>query len=308
MKYAILALLLLAGCAEGGGNGSASSCALVRKTVLPVVFQDGEPIIAVTVNGVAGHMILDTGSGITTFTLQARDRFTLPDDQTQRTNLSGIGNSSGHYNSFVETMQFGDITVHSLSKLAVDMRFSKGITADGIVGSDLLKDYDVDLDLAHGQVIVYNGRNCPEQRPDWTATAELLPPSSLRRALGANFTSVEVDGKPANAEIDSGATSIVIERSFAATLGVTDDVLKQDRQGQVLGVGTKTAPSALHTFKTLKVGSQTIARPRLVVTALGTTNLVHDYQILLGEPYLRTHRVWISYPGYQVYTASAVRP
>lgn len=308
MKYALALLLLLAGCAEGGSMASTGSCALVKRTDLHVDFEDGVPVVPVTINGIPGHMVLDTGAGITTFSEQARQKFALPNDQSTRTTIVGIGNTSGHMNSLIETMQIGDVTLHNMSKVAVDLRFGKDITADGYLGSDILADYDVDLDLGHRHVTLYAGRNCPQVRPDWTATADTLPPSTLHRAIAATAVSVDVDGHPGNAIIDSGASAVVIDRSFAASLGATEAILNADPHGQTLGLGTRTAAAVLHRFSTLKVGSQTYARPQLLVTELPTTNLVHYVQLLLGEPYLRTHRVWISYRGYQVYTAAATKP
>jgi predicted aspartyl protease len=307
MKYVCLALLLLAGCAEGGG-GSAASCALVKKTELPIVFEQRLPVVAVTINGVAGHMVLDTGAGLTVFSEQARAKFQLPDDSTMQTTLVGIGNAAGHRNSFVETLQLGDVTQHNLSKVAVDLRFVDGVTADGYLGSDILQGYDVDLDLGHRRVTLYAGRNCPQVRPDWTAQADLLPASSLRRALQASYVGAEIDGHAVNAVIDTGATSSVVDRSFAAGLGVTDEMLKGDRHGTAQGMGTRVSTVVLHRFTSAKIGSETIARPNLIVTDLPTLNTVHNFQMLVGEDYLRTHRVWISYPAYQVYVAPAIRP
>ncbi len=308
MKYALTLLLSLAGCAQGGGLGPGASCALVKQADVPVVYQGQLPVVAVTINGKPTHLVLDTGAQTTVLAETAREKFGLPDDSSMRTELAGVGNYAGRKNSFIETFQLGNITLHNLSKVAVPLRFAAGITADGYLGSDLLGEYDVDLDLPHQHVTLYAGRNCPQVRPDWTATADLLPAAPLHRALPANFVSAEVDGHAGTAAVDTGAAFSVIDRQFAATLGVTDTSLQADRQRTAIGTGVNTSKVWLHRFESFTIGAEKIARPNLVVAELPSLNLSHYFQFLIGEDYLRTHRVWISYPGYQVYAAPARRP
>jgi hypothetical protein len=173
---------------------------------------------------------------------------------------------------------------------------------DGFLGIDRIGKYDLDIDFPHNRVGLYRPRNCNNGIPEWDMPYDALPIAPLGRALTNMMISVDVDGKQQNAEIDTGSSGTVLDRARALALGVTPDALAADRQITVRGATTMTT-SALHRFTTIKVGNQISTQPLISVTDLPNADRGGHLHMLLGNDYLRRHRLWISHENFTVYVA-----
>jgi predicted aspartyl protease len=115
--------------------------------------------------------------------------------------------------------------------------------------------------------------------------------------------SVTLDGMAENALVDTGASYTTIARTRALAAGVTEQMLQADHQGSVQGIARARADVAAHRFTSLQIGTESFSRPTLIVAPLPGSVDNTSYHMLLGEDYLRKHRVWISYDGYSVHVA-----
>jgi predicted aspartyl protease len=285
-----LLLLLVSGCAVSGTG----SCEFAKVADLPVTFEKGVPIVDVKLNGEPVKMVFDTGADRSLIRLEAFNRLGLAEDPTLRVVIAGVGGVASHPNALVNTLEFGTESKHSLSIFVTEVPAFGDGKVDGLLGRDVMENYDVDLDMPHRRVGLYRHRSCPGGKPDWAGGFEVLPASSVGHALPPNAISVEVDGVKLNAIIDSGAGNIIIARASALRTDVTPDVLARGTQGKTQGATKDLAAYSVHRFHSLQVGSETIANPTMAVINFDAMYERAHIDMLIGEDYLRRHRVWIA--------------
>lgn len=183
MKYIVLVLLFLSGCAATGGG--ADTCAFVRETTIPVTFIGSSPTVLVKVNGQDVRLLFDTGAGATVILAPAFKRLGLATDSTVRGFATAVGGSGAVPVGMVSELALGDVSKHRLHVFVANMPPMAGGRIDGLFGNDILRDYDLDIDFAHNAVSLYRQRRCPQGGPDLAAAPfhELQrPPAGTRLA------------------------------------------------------------------------------------------------------------------------------
>jgi hypothetical protein len=117
---------------------------------------------------------------------------------------------------------------------------------------------------------------------------------------------VAINGKPLRAQLDSGATSSLLESAQAEQRGVTPTSPGVKPAGCVTGFGTGAIDSWSGQFESFSIGDEVIRNPRIqfadmwrhmTYTDTGT-RLRRQFaglpQILLGVDFLRSHRVLVA--------------
>ncbi|TPW35185.1 hypothetical protein E3203_06905 [Oecophyllibacter saccharovorans] len=256
-------------------------------------------------------MIVDTGSQGGLLTPEAAMRFHLVPDPQARVVIAGP-DGRGHE---VPVMLVPSLQLEHLR--LTDVGFPLGNLpgvpkirppVQGLLGMNVLGIFDVELDLPHHQLNLWDVRRgsaiCPSPPPwpgrvgaGWTE----LP---ARVSGGRFFIPFTLDGRRGVALLDSGARSHILSRGFAHRLGVSADVLARDPGGVSGGVNTASTTNEAadparalneanvyrwHRFHRLSVAGQTRLDPVLTVAPL------HDQaDLLLGADWFATHRVWLS--------------
>jgi hypothetical protein len=146
----------------------------------------------------------------------------------------------------------------------------------GILGADVLRLFDVELDLAHGKLNVFSTDHCPKQVVYWTHTAPVaaLP---IETPGYADFSVVmQLDGKDMETKFSTVFSHALLSTRAASEnfgLPVPDDVLRADVKPYSPG------------FKALTVDGLTIANPivypLLDKTKHGCTG--HAFQSFFGR-------------------------
>ena len=76
--------------------------------------------------------------------------------------------------------------------------------------------------------------------------------------------------------------------------------LASDRELKVAGVSPTRATARLHRFQKVKFGPDQVLNPMLVVSSYRN----HMIDAVIGVPYLKRHRIWISYPHAEILVAT----
>ena len=98
---------------------------------------------------------------------------------------------------------------------------------DGVIGADTLSSFDVDLDLPHYRMILYQRQACPDAKPAW---AEPYTRITAGRSKGDHlFFPVQLDGRMIDAFVDTGAQLTMLSTRIAQALGVSVAALARDR-------------------------------------------------------------------------------
>ena len=268
---------------------------------LPVQMQGREPVVTVWLNDKPANLLLDTGASISSLTTEAAGRMALGPAVPEAGRIVGIGGAQARALVDVRRLAFGNVGLDDVKMAVLVVGHDPAADAmpDGGLGDDILRHYEVDLDLPHGAVRLYQGRPCAGLLPGWAAEDATLPWTRPFQAGAQVAIPATLDGHPTEALIDSGAETTVVGAALALTSGVPASELGGDLATRMFGIGPALAPGKLHRFAALTVGGQTIPDVETAVLALpfDTPGMV------LGADYLQTHKVWISYATGQVHVA-----
>ena len=265
----LLVCALLSACAggESGGPSLLSSCGLGKRTDLPLTMVGPVPVLRVLINGVPTRFELDTGAANSTIERRMAIALGLMHDVSH----SKIADISGQHETDVISVDQLDIGTFK----AANHKFmiSDGLPFEGVIGLDLLATDQLEIDEPGGRAILQQGSLCSGQLPfteNGTIEMQAIQLAPNGRPDGANklprlLVPARLDGTLALAMFDTGALAgTLVHPDFAAKLGVTADVLAQDRQIVSRGFYTDTA-MRLHRFRQLDLSGESFRNPVLLV-------------------------------------------
>ena len=130
---------------------------------------------------------------------------------------------------------------------------------------------------------------------------------------------VQINGQPLRAMLDSGASSSILATSDAARLGVTPQTSGVVARAASTGLGAKKFDSWIGPFESFTVGDETIKNPKILFadlwkdTTYGETGSRLQRQVglrpmLLGADFLLAHRVLVAHSQRRIYFTNAGVP
>ena len=292
---------LLAGVMVGGISSAAfgaDGCGTKPLGTIVVATLNRAPIVTLLANGHAVTLILDTGAERTVLTPEVAERIGAqrPSVEFQRQMRGITGNLPSHE---IELRSFaaGPVAIPWRRLLVASVNMAKVFPTplDGLLGADVLSDFDVDLDLPHHELTLYEKQTCPTAAPDWRA-----PYVSLGTGLSQGerlFFPVRLDGRSLTGFIDTGSQITAISITAARTLGLSETLLAGDRPVVTQGVAAARLQSRVHRFEKLEIGAAVISKPNIIVTGLK----LDEADMVLGMDLLACRRLWLSYGSRRVF-------
>jgi predicted aspartyl protease len=174
-------------------------------SVVDLKLDYGVPVVPVTLVGKPKHFIVDTGGYVSVlFSATARE-LGLPRRNVAMKIIGVDGNSS---NSAVRVPEF------AIGRLrAADVSFFVSSGEDsatipdgapaGVLGPEILQNYDVDFDFAAGKLNLIDPNHCAGQAVYWPAQAVAIIPFRLDSSFHI-IVSATVDGRKVDAGLDTG--------------------------------------------------------------------------------------------------------
>jgi len=287
----VLLGLALAGCQA---ETASAPCRLSFATDLPLTFRHAAVITPTLLDGQPTSMMLDTGSQFTVVSKGTADRMNL-DIFALRGEMSGIGGSRGAYAFSAETFQLGRLQGKSLPLMVSELALSPGgQPVDGLLGSDFLASYDVDLDFPAAKARLFKpAGHCPV--PPVLLDEPLYQAKLVRsdHLLDSRpFVWVQTLGKPLLAAVDSGAAHTLIFRNAARQLGLRFEDLTAEPHFRARGVGPETPLLVRHVMTPITIGEINISN--LPVAILDEPS-PDSTDMLLGMDFLTKVHVWLSF-------------
>jgi predicted aspartyl protease len=283
MGSARCVLALLFGLAAPSAH--AAECARERlASVATTPLPDGRITVPVTVEGRTLSMLVDTGGVSTTVKWESARDLKLPVKQTTR-NLQGVDGSVLNFALTGENVLVGARKVKN-KPIYVEQRPLP--FADGTLSSDILRDYEVEIDMAAGQLSLLTPGYCAA--PGATAVAMDVTQSGHVRFA------VKIDGKTVMATLDTGSTISLIGMQAARQLSVYpgDLTLVRDMGRHRL----YTYP-----FQTLELGGVTVKNPNIAIASDGFLPEMDD--LVLGIDALAGLKLTIAYGQNRLYISGA---
>jgi predicted aspartyl protease len=274
-------------------TAAADACKSHGYVELPVTLAAGVPVVRFTVSSKELLLILDTGAQSTVISTGAADRLQLPRSMVYPRRMRGLGGGlvggavglPGLAVAGIELPNFGALVA------PIELKLS-GIVPDGLLGADILSDYDVDLDLARNRVRLW----CSSGAPDWSRSYSTIEANrSLHDRL---FFWSALDGKRTAVIIDTGAQHSLVDSRAALATGIDAKALGSQPAIAVLGIsGSGGVQARPYRFRELAIGRERLAQPSLLVAPLG----LEDADLILGADFMKDRRVRLSYRSRRIY-------
>lgn len=292
----LLMLLVLAGC----DTTPVIDCDLSLIAQMPLEVEDHLLVVPAGINGKWVKLVVDSGAERTTISDAAAERLGLPHDPRYINHYQGIGGGGTTTDVTIDRLVLGGVHF-PIDRIAVGsfrLQTARGLSADGLLGADILLAFDMDIDVPEGKLTLYRSRVCPFTKPPWPVKAiEIGGVSARKDRLLLPF---ELDNVGGVAILDTGAQGDVVGVDMARRMGLDEQTLSRDPPVRQRGVGPDEAISRLHQFKLLRIGPVVQVSPR--ITVLSSDFGVGD--ALIGEQFLQGRRVWISFRNRQIFVSS----
>lgn len=293
VPFLAAAVLALAGC-TGPQPGFSGGCPLDPVTQVPVHMYSGLPLIDGTIAGKPVRMVLDTGADRTLLSEAAVRRLGLRRG-SNATRSAGIGGSFAAFDALAGSINFGKVSV-PLSSVVVG-NFALGLSesqVDGLLGADLWRGLDVDLDLPARTATFYRAEHCQRRGPPWAGPAVEI--RGLAGPADRLLLPAALDGHGAVAIFDTGAQVSGVSFRLAARAGERGEPAREVR---IRGAGSNVAKLQAQRFASFRVGPLFFRDPVLPILPLP-----QFADALVGEDMMRGCRVWFSFAARQLFLAT----
>ncbi len=276
------------------GAPGGAACELIKVTEAPLFALGAHYAISVTLNEATRPIIVDTGAETTTLTSRVVDEFKLKADPLAKATASfGIGQTQAvvHQNAVASVFGFGGLVYRDRSTVVSDMDFGKTPESQviGLLGDDILSNFDVEFDFPSGKLTFYHTFQCYASFAPWKGDFVMAPFDHHEAKI---VLDIILNQERTRMIVDTGNNMSFISRRSSALWDVGDGEL-----GETRGVSTSplnggtSSPIKTYTFETVELGGKTYHQMKMnVVDAdllVGSANL--------GLDYWRTRKVWISY-------------
>jgi clan AA aspartic protease (TIGR02281 family) len=286
-----------------GADAPAKKCIYVEAATLPVryVGEGLQPAVDGTIDGTPATLLVDTGAFDTQLTMNGANRRELNLRMTGRY-VQGVGGRSRVYSTRLKDFSIGPARSKHRTDLLVIDEINITPAFDGIAGSPFLLQMDLEVDLRNKQVKMFKPLDCNDdvELNLWKEETVVLPFTRSNDSSPNPHFKVLINGKELDAMIDTGAHHSILMLEAAERLGIDVKSAEVKRSGDVVGVGSARAPHWSTTVKTVQIGGETINNAEL-----GIIDAQSDVpaDLLLGQDFLRTHRVLFAMSQKKLYLA-----
>jgi predicted aspartyl protease len=289
-------------------------CKFFKVVDWPVKLTGNRIVVEGAINGAKVGLMLDTGATRSIISRVSAERLKLPMTEARGYRFMGVGGETKVYSAVVEEFKVGEAATKDLALLVAGER-SFGEGADVLLGEDFLVNFDVEFDLGNNAVRLYRPQGCDGvSLAYWTkevpGEVEIEPIDANQPRI--EFT-VQLNGKPVPAFLDSGSAASIVSLQDAAVAGVTPDSPGAVAGRRGSGIGPKTVEVWSGPFASFAIGNESIADIRL---RFGDVFQESKYQqtgssvtrrasptkpMLLGADFLRAHRTLVSHSQRRLY-------
>lgn len=303
-----------------------TACKLVRIAEWPVRLERNQPIVDGSINGQKIGVLLATGTSSSLILRSAATRLGLTLNEVRGLWVGGGGETHVEM-AYVDDLAIGGATRKNWQALVAGERDMERNVAL-ILGNDFFENVDLEFDLPHKTVRLFQAKDCNgAMLAYWSkgnageATMEAGPKTVIK---------VQLNGRPLDALLDSGATGSVLALPYARDLGLAPGSPGMIDGGCLSGiVSGRSVESWIASFATFAMGNEVVHNPKIVVADLFSRytyaetgsrlpqSLENLPGMLLGIDFLRAHRlliaasqrkVFFTYEGGPAFAATPGKP
>jgi len=302
--FAVAAAATALALAGSAAAAEAGKCRVGRIAEWPLRAEQYRPVLDGAINGQKIGILIDTGADSSLVHRSAAARLGLTRYRLPGARSFGIGGETTAESVHIDEFRIGESVRKGWDVLvAGEGGFSEDIAV--LLGDDFFQQADVEFDLAHDAVRLYETKGCEGVSLAYWATSEPAGEVPIEAGLRIRLT-VVINGKPVRAQLDSGAGYSILSKPDAARLGVTPESPGIVAAGCLRGLGEKQTDSWFGQFESFAIGNERIRNPRIrfadlwrdvTYTETGSRlpqRFAGHPDLLLGSDFLRAHRVLVA--------------
>jgi hypothetical protein len=204
-------------------------------------------------------------------------------------------------------VEFGLLHAAAWNFSVADFGMPPGTEIAGLIGADILRDYDIDLDLPAGRIrLFYAEHDCSHPSAFLNAPLFEVPLAKVaethvmgRQTIQFVYSpnsptlAIGIGGKQFDAVIDTGAPSNTMFRQGFEALGITREDVLAHRGADQRGIGAGVVAASVRTLESLDIGDLEIRNTKVsMVDQESPTGLP---EIILGLQLIERIHMWISH-------------
>lgn len=292
----LVALVALGGIALP--QSALAACKYRRTVSIPVTWVSGVPHIEGQINGRPVEMVVATGTSGVLIPSGLADELQLPLRRNEQVWVGSDGRSQG-FDARVQDVAFGPVHWH---KTTLPVNRDPDGRSVAVGGTFLLQD---DLELSAERLTIFQADGCSDEPLAYWAAG--VPWTSMEDWGNERriYITVQLDGKPVRALVDSGSPVSRLDLAAARRLGFDEHA---DGVTAVPGHQAWVA-----TFGSFTIDEETVRHPHLVVAdvwgklrqaARGVDeaqDAADEPPLLLGADFLKAHRVLFARSQHRMY-------
>ena len=153
-----------------GPSFAFAACAVHPLADLPLTVAHQKLLLPVAIDGSPEQIALDTGAGITVISTEAANRLDILHDFDHHAELGGVGGADSMlYIGRVNRFDLGPLHLEHQRFPIVDLalRSDAGSAVAGFLGADILRNFDVEIDIGEGRLAIWPPATCGNTPPSW---------------------------------------------------------------------------------------------------------------------------------------------
>jgi predicted aspartyl protease len=279
------------------------------------------PIVTAMIGDKPVGLLVDTGGSLSSLTKRAVRELNLQTGQS-RIQLRNVAGQEENLEARLPSITLGRLRQEGAYFMVLPgPEDPMGPTIEefgGILGSEMLRNVDVDFDFAANKLNLVSPDHCAGNVVYWQAPAVAVVPMTLN-ATGHIMFRMELDGRRVNTMLDTGFSNTTLNLDTARrVLRIDVNAPDVEKIGEL--TGGYTASAYRRRFKTLSVDGVTISNPMIDILpnmmgsvspdAPRTGSIIREQQnglpdLILGMSTMSQMHVYIAYKERKLYFTAA---
>jgi predicted aspartyl protease len=280
----------------------AQNCQLKRIAALDMTVEhDGRIAVPIAILDRAFLLTVDTGA---VYSILSESVASTLQETPRRASMRAGFLGDVTLNSYVtvDGLRIGQVDARRFDFMIAPDRLLA--TYDGLLGADIMSQYDVEFDFAHAKFNLMSQDHCPGAVVYWTKSDAGVVPMHLDPNKHVKVE-VTLDGKLLNAGIDTGAYKSTMSLAVAKNLfGIDENSPGMKRRDGVSINGGRPEPIYHYPFASLSFGEVSVQHPDIDIIA-EPANISNDVPLIIGINVLRQLHVYIAYKEQALYVTPA---
>jgi len=290
----LIAVLIGCGACLGAPSslGAEKKCKIAKVVELPITMNSLRPTIDVKINNRDAKFILDSGAFYSMISSATAAEYNLKTTHAPLgLRVIGIGGAADVRVATVKEFSIVGIILKNREFLVG----GSDVGTAGLLGQNLLEQFDVEYDLATGVIRLFRTEDC-----DHTLLAYWLAPGQAYSSMPIdriepwhpNTIGVAyVNDKQIRVEFDSGAFTSLLSLKAAERAGVKPDSPGVVASGYTSGIGRGVTKQYIAPFASFKIGDgEEIKNTKLRIADIGVDNA----DMLVGADFFVSHRIFVA--------------